>query len=106
MMLRVPRVVCHFCFTRAQIQDCLHLSLSTLRLTPGSKRTTIIMPRDAKAYVASKKSETSDLELAQEWAEIEELYSKRFFCCVVSVFTMLEVLSIWGERDPTLFLVR
>lgn len=64
------------------------------------------MPRDAKAYVASKKSETSDLELAQEWAEIEELYSKRFFCCVVSVFTMLEVLSIWGERDPTLFLVR
>ena len=38
------------------------------------------MPRDVKAYLASKKSETSDLELAQEWAEIEELYSKRYFC--------------------------
>ena len=37
------------------------------------------MPRDVKAYLASKKSETSDLELAQEWAEIEELYSKRYF---------------------------
>ena len=56
--------------------------LPTFRLTIDAERTTAIMPRDVKAYLASKKSETSDLELAQEWAEIEELYSKRYFCGV------------------------
>ena len=48
------------------------------------------MPRDVKAYLASKKSETSDLELAQEWAEIEELYSKRYFC---GVFVFISIIS-------------
>ena len=58
------------------------------------------MPRDAKAYVASKKSETSDLELAQEWAEIEELYSKRYFC---GLFLYSSITNV-GGGDPTLLL--
>ena len=51
------------------------------------------MPRDAKAYVAGKKSETSDLELAQEWAEIEELYSKRYFC---GLFLYSSITNVGG----------
>ena len=68
-----------------------------LRLSPNfptAERTTVIMPRDVKAYLASKKSETSDLELAQEWAEIEELYSKRYLCGIISIRMMLQVLSV------------
>lgn len=38
----------------------------------------LIMPRDVKAYIASKTSEASDVELAQQWAEIEDLYSRRY----------------------------
>ena len=44
------------------------------------------MPRDVKSYIASKTSETSDVELAQRWAEIEDLYSKVFILSVVAVF--------------------
>lgn len=69
-------------------------------LLQGFKRTTVVMPRDAKAYVASKKSETSDLELAQEWAEIEELYSKRYFC---GLFLYSSITNV-GGGDPTLLL--
>ena len=62
-------------------------------LLQGFKRTTVVMPRDAKAYVASKKSETSDLELAQEWAEIEELYLKRYFC---GLFLYSSITNVGG----------
>ena len=36
------------------------------------------MPKDVKAFLASKKTDTSDLDVAQKWAEIEDLYTKRY----------------------------
>ena len=35
------------------------------------------MARDVRAFLSRKKIHTSDVEAAQQWAEIEDMYSKR-----------------------------
>ena len=36
------------------------------------------MPRDVKAYLSKKKVDATDEDIAHEWAEIDEFYSKRY----------------------------
>ena len=35
------------------------------------------MPRDVKGFLSRKKLESTDVDVSQQWAEIEDLYTKR-----------------------------
>lgn len=50
------------------------------------------MPRDAKGYLLKKKSDATDEDVALQWSEIEDLYTKR---CVLGVLCVcVGILSI------------
>ncbi len=46
-------------------------------MVAGTRDSAVKMARDVKAYLARMKGQSSDLEIAQQWSEIEEQYTKR-----------------------------
>lgn len=58
--------------TRCTCSTCIHVA------DLQSKHSFEEMARDVKAYLSRKKTEATDLDVAQEWAELEELHSNRY----------------------------